>query len=84
MTIKDLSDAIVEKYRPYSLSQTSYDDPEYDKDVCTRNAVLCGIKEVEARIDDFMKITSHMPLIDSERIHIRDLTAILNELKSRI
>ena len=81
MTIKQQADAIVERYRPYVYCYLGSGmlTNDHNEEVQTRCATLCAIQEVEARIEEVKPFT---PLYFRERVD--DLTAILNELKSRV
>ena len=85
MTIKDQADQIVERYIDYADG-----GPEDSDFTRNRAATLCAIQEVEARIETCHDIEE--PLADFEGVGLEhycpnvleELTAILNELKSRI
>ena len=95
MTIKDQADQIVERYRPYALYNVN---AQRGKDGFpngwitisdeTRNATLCAIKEVEANMDLIERVRDwDLATLngggDLNEVWL-ELTAILNELKSRI
>ena len=89
MTIKDQADQIVERYRPYAWHPSGLAATHFDVDspeIETRNATLSAIKEVEARVNDLYKYCDYLDMTDgvfySTESH--KLTAILNELKSRV
>ena len=75
MTIKEQADQIVERYRPYAevFEFDEYHGWKRDELESTERATLCAIKEVEARIEEAYWLGRK-----------RELTAILNELKSRV
>jgi hypothetical protein len=85
MTIREQADVIVERYIDYADG-----GPEDSDFTRNRGATLCAIKEVEARIEDFYKLSCVFlkwvgtDLNEVEPGHYTELTAILNELKSRI
>jgi hypothetical protein len=87
MNIKEQADAIVEKHRPYAnyYERDEYGNLQWSTGVGTRNATLCGIKEMEARIEmcDGFNILGLIPKAVFQSV-TDELTAILNELKSRI
>ena len=90
MTISQQADQIVERYRPYA---SPFGEKFLGIDGGTKqqtiNATLCGIKEVEARIEEHRVYCLDVSAISVEMTekwinNDNELTAILNELKSRL